>query len=91
MKILSLHMAYFRLPDDFCGNVSDALRAMADYRDSMAGTAKQKPMLPLDTPLSEAFGLMFDEFVEETQNGKRLVGMIQLSDFDPKVKVAELK
>jgi hypothetical protein len=64
---------------------------MADYRDSVAGTSTtQKPMLPLHTPLSEAFGLMFDEFIDETQNGKRLVGMIQLNDFDPKVKVTDL-
>ncbi|MFA5766385.1 MAG: hypothetical protein WC919_00490 [Candidatus Paceibacterota bacterium] len=90
MKILTLHMTYFRLPDDFSGSISDALRAMADYRDSVASTSKHKPMLPLHTPLSEAFGLMFDEFIDETQNGKRLVGMIQLNDFDPKVKVADL-
>jgi hypothetical protein len=83
-------MTYFRLPDDFSGSVSDALRAMADYRDSVASTSTQKPMLPLHTPLSEAFGLMFDEFIDETQNGKRLVGMIQLNDFNPKVKVADL-
>jgi hypothetical protein len=83
-------MTYFRLPDDFSGSISDALRVMADYHDKVTSIPTQKPMLPLHTPLSEAFGLMFDEFVDETQNGKRLVGMIQLNDFDPKVKVADL-
>jgi hypothetical protein len=90
MKILALHMVYFRLPDNFSGTISDALRLMADYRDNASGTSVLKPMPPMHTTLAEAFGLMFDEFIDETQNGKRLVGMVQLNDFDPKVKVADL-
>ena len=90
MKILALHMAYFRLPDDFSGTISDALRLMADHHDNVANTSTPKPMLPMHTTLSEAFGLMFDEFVDETQNGKRLVGMIQLRHFNPKSKVTDL-
>jgi hypothetical protein len=69
MKILTLYMAYFRLPDDFSGSTSDALRLMADYHDKVAGDSKShksiyKPMPPLDSTLSEAFGSTFDEFID---------------------------
>lgn len=91
-------MTYFRLPDDFSGGISDALRLMADYHDqvtgggpaSMARASMRRPMPPLNSTLSEAFGLMFDEFVGAVRDGKRLSGILRLNDFDPKVKIANL-
>ncbi|KKL21258.1 hypothetical protein LCGC14_2447220, partial [marine sediment metagenome] len=38
MKVLSFGVLYFKLPDDFTGGLSEALRAMADYHDEKAGT-----------------------------------------------------
>jgi hypothetical protein len=90
MKMLALHMAYFRLPDDFSGSISDALRCMADYHEqSTIPLSKCSPM-PLDTPLSSAFNIMFDEFIDAVQIEKRLVGMLQISDFDPKVRISDI-
>ena len=42
MKVLSFGVLYFKLPDDFTGGLSEALRAMADYHDEKAGTPVQK-------------------------------------------------
>ncbi|KKN96689.1 hypothetical protein LCGC14_0163330 [marine sediment metagenome] len=42
MKILHFGMLYFRLPDDFEGGLSEALRAFADYHDEKTGTPNQK-------------------------------------------------
>lgn len=82
-------MAYFRLPDDFSGGVSDALRLMADYHDEVNGNDATIPKpLPLDLPFSKVLGLSFDQFVCAVQERKRLSGILQLKDFDPKVKIA---
>jgi hypothetical protein len=93
MKILAVYMSYFRLPDNFSGNISDALRMMADYHDVINEHKHDcpcEPMPPLDMTLSETFGYTFDEFINAAKDGKRLVGLIQLSDFDPKVKISDL-
>jgi hypothetical protein len=90
MKVLTLYMAYFRLPDNFVGGVSDALRLMADYHDKASATSECRPMLPLDSTLSEAFGIMFDEFLEVSKDGKRMTGMVQINDFNPRIEIAQL-
>ena len=90
MKALAMHLAYFRLPDNFNGNVADALRLMADYHEKAGKVYKPVPQ-PVKTELLNTYGVMFDEFIEATQNGKRLVGLIQLRDFDPRVEIAELQ
>ena len=89
MKVLALYMTYFRLPDDFSGGISDALILMADYHvHAKQHTIPKTP--PLDITLSEALGVTFDEFVDAVQTGKRLSGILQLKDFDPKVQIAHL-
>jgi hypothetical protein len=101
MKVLSFYMAHFRLPNDFVGGISDALRLMADYHEQVTGGGSTsvskgiasgatipKPMPPADAPLSYAIGLSFDQFMDAVDEGKRLSGMLQLKNFDPKVKIA---
>jgi hypothetical protein len=91
-------MTYFRLPDDFSGGISDALRLMADYHDEVTGGGLKslsnkvicRPMPSLNSTLSEAFGLTFDEFIDAVQDDKRLSGILRLRDFDPKVKISHL-
>ena len=90
MKMLAMHMVYFRLPDDFSGSISDALRLVADYHEQSTIPMSKRVPMPLDTPLSGAFAIMFDEFLNAAQEGKRLVGMMQMSDFDPKVKMSNI-
>lgn len=41
MKVLHVRNLYFKLPDDFEGDISEALRALADYHDQVDGTPKQ--------------------------------------------------
>jgi hypothetical protein len=90
MKTLAIYMAYFRLPDNFSGSVSDALRMMADYHDQITVPPKRLPTIPLDTTLSQLLGLTFDEFLDAAKDGKRLVGLVRLTDFDQKVKISDL-
>lgn len=102
MKVLALYMTYFRLPDDFSGGISDALRLMANYHDEVTGGgpasisagiasgATNPQQLSLDLSFSEILGLSFDQFVDAVQEGKRLSGILQLKDFDPKVKITRL-
>lgn len=83
-------MAYFRLPDNFSGSISDALRLMADYHEqNKSSEYKAAPML--DSTLSDTLGCTFDEFLDEVHNGKRLVGVVQLKDFDPKIEITQLQ
>lgn len=42
MKVLHINGLFFLLPEGFEGGLSDALRAFADYHDSVSGTPKQK-------------------------------------------------
>ena len=97
MKILALYMAYFRLPDDFSGSLSDALRCMADYHDGVHPWCQLSTKTPgtrkvenLNTPLSKVLGTTFDEFIDAAQDGKRLVGLMQIKDFNPKLNIQEL-
>lgn len=41
-KLLHIDALFFLLPEDFKGGLSEALRAFADYHDSVSGTPKQK-------------------------------------------------
>lgn len=83
-------MAYFRLPDNFSGGISDALRCLADYHDKAQAQHAPQPFKDLNMTVSEACGSTFDQFVDAIQIGKRFVGLVQLGTFDPKVQVKEL-
>jgi len=87
-------MVHFRLPDDFSGSIADALREMADYHGKQIALNQSgcegRPFTKFDMTLSEAFGMTFDEFIDAVQTGKRLVGLVQLRDFDPKVIIKGL-
>ena len=87
-------MAHFRLPDNFSGNISDALRCMADYHDEITKSPKLSvdmiKQIPSEITLSNATGRMFDEFIDAVQDGKRLNGLLKLSSFDPKVEIKAL-
>ena len=83
-------MVYFRLPDDFSGSLSDALRCMADYHDHPKSEVVHYPPPQLSTKLSDTLGETFDEFIGAVRDGKRLSGLMQMKDFDPKVEIADL-
>jgi hypothetical protein len=95
MKVLSIKQAYFRLPDDFEGGLSAALRLLADYHDEMVkkpDDPDEPRLVEIDNELEnksfkEVDCMLFDKFIDKIQDGKRLVGLVQLTDFDPKVPI----
>lgn len=50
MKVLTFGVLYFKLPDDFDGGLSDALRAFADYHDKVTDLPGQEIGEPQDPP-----------------------------------------
>ena len=95
MKALVVHMAHFRLPDNFNGSVSDAFRLLADYHESVDNTQIQsKEELPSDCgdkigemTVRQASTAIFDKFMEGVMTGRRFVGLVQLADYDPKINL----
>jgi hypothetical protein len=94
-------MTFFRLPDNFDGGISDALRLMADYHDNVTGGGSKSiekgvasgatisTDVSPDLPFSNVIGSAFDQFIDAVTEGKRLSGILQLKDFDPRVKVVD--
>ena len=42
MKYLGIHYLFFQLPEGFTGGLSDAMRAFADYHDTVKNTPLQE-------------------------------------------------
>lgn len=91
MKALSIKQAYFRLPDDFDGELSDALRLLADYHEvaskSSIPTAVEADPELLNKSFKEVDSALFDRFIRSIQQDKRFVGLVQLAEFNPRVPV----
>lgn len=92
MKALSIKQAYFRLPDNFDGGLSDALRLLADYHDEVASKSSTPAVVEADPELlnrtfKEVDNVLFDRFIQSIQQNKRFVGLVQLADFNPRVPV----
>ena len=86
MKILHFGTLYFKLPDDFEGGLSAALRALADYHDEKTGTPDQKigptVELPDDVSADEHEAAVWDEFYKLTRaTDLRVHGTAGLSEF----------
>lgn len=88
MKALVLQTVHFKLPDDFAGTLSDALRLLADYHDSMTGSPLQTCTRLEDTLAGMSFKAanvaLFEQFLDAINNGRRLVGTVQLVSYNPK-------
>ncbi len=86
MKILHFGMLYFKLPDDFQGGFSDALRALAAYHDRQTGTPEQDigpQTAPPDDMSADAYEASvweaFRKMVAETD--LRVHGIAGLSEY----------
>lgn len=91
MKALILQTVHFKLPDDFTGTLSDALRLLADYHDSVTGDPRS--CTKLDNNIAEmsfkaANVALFEQFLDCLEQGRRLVGTVQIVSYDPKPKEA---
>lgn len=92
MQALSIKQAYFRLPDDFDGELSDALRLLADYHDEVASKSTTPIAIEVDQELlnksfKEVDSVLFDRFIGLVEQDKRFVGLVQLAEFNPRVPV----
>lgn len=90
MKVLSFGVLYFKLPDDFEGGLSAALRAFADYHDEMTGTTRQEIGLPQDPPADrtapEHEAKVWEEFLDMVEKSERHVyGATGLAEYPGKV------
>lgn len=86
MKVLHFGTLYFKLPDDFDGGLSDALRALANYHDRKTGTPDQKiglPTAPPDDVSADAYEKrVWEEFYKMTQDTDlRVHGLAGLSEY----------
>ena len=88
MKVLVLQTIHFKLPDDFEGNLSDALRVLADYHDSMTGTPQQDLRLLEDSvgemSFRKANAVLFERFLDSVRDGRRCVGTVQIVSYNPR-------
>lgn len=76
MKVLG-HFAYFLLPDDFEGGISDALRLLADYHEG-AAVAKRECAEVL---VPETGSQEWLDFREGLRHGKKHVGKMTLRHY----------
>jgi hypothetical protein len=93
MKALVIQALHFRLPDNFSGSVSEALRLLADYHDAHASSMKvQIAKKFYDMRFGEANSVLFDQFVEDiVSKGKRLAGILQLAEYDPRIELSPVE
>lgn len=87
LKVLSFTTLHFLLPDDFEGGLGDALRAMADYHDSVQrGETKDPPSLVKEPEnssgsLEEHVTVSWDLFLEALESNLRVSGTVCVTDY----------
>lgn len=79
---LVIDALYFKLPDDFKGGLSDALRAAADYHDEVKHTRQRRTDVSREIPWPEMRKALWKEFLEAVADGDRLCGCACLSEED---------
>jgi len=74
---------HFTLPDDFTGNVSDALRLLADYHESKMGesTKKEKVIKEENDIFNKSNSLLYSHWMEAHEEGKRHVAHVSLIEY----------
>lgn len=87
MKIIEFGPLLFRLPDEFAGDVPEALRLLADYYASAPSqTPSQHPKRGRPTKVATAYEEFRDErrekFFTAVAEGARLDGLISLMQGD---------
>ena len=96
MKVLSINDLYFLLPAGFDGGLADALRALADYHESVTGSAKQKiTYARSEEPIPEHREASWTFFwrIIHGDSGHRVVGktgVLELDAADNAMKVLDV-
>ena len=87
LKVLSFSTLHFLLADDFEGGLADALRAMADYHESVQrGETKDPPALVKDSDKrsgsqEEHESSAWEIFHEALEGGARISGIVCVTDY----------
>lgn len=87
LKVLSFSTLHFLLADDFEGGLADALRAMADYHESVQRGETKDPssLVPGSDNRSgsqeEHETFAWDSFCEALEDGLRISGIVCVSDY----------
>jgi len=91
VKVLEIGPMMFRLPDDFKGTLSDALRCLADYHDGVLDAKSRRGAQVAYTPVPEdRLQLSFEklrekvreDFYEAVRGGKRCNGIALIVNDD---------
>lgn len=87
MKIIEFGPTLFRLPDDFAGGVSEALRLLADYYESSPSqTPSQRPKRGRPPKVATAYDEFRtdrrEKFFAAVAEGAKLDGLISLMEGD---------
>ena len=96
-KVLHIDGLFFLLPEDFKGGLSEALRAFADYHDSVSGTPKQKILDAIDDDpedsmtVAELRGKRFSTFWDGVYSEEkyRVHGGVSISVYNPETNELE--
>ena len=80
MKIFGIQ-GFYRLPDDFEGGVSEALRALADWLDSPKPTNDH--VEPWPPKATEAWKEIYHRFVAAEKMGYRFSGCVGIDFGEP--------
>lgn len=78
LKVLFIKDFYFKLPDDFNGGLSDALRLYADYHDEVKNTDKHK--IEDGEKLSEDDVSIWYHFLDSIEKGQKMTGCLSISE-----------
>lgn len=95
MKIARLNF-YFKLPDDFSGDINDVLREIIKYREKHG-----KKAMAESTPMAQEVEnsksvskkgydeLMFAKFSRLVDDGYRIHGEVNICDYDQETKTTK--
>lgn len=87
MRVLTFGVLHFHLPDDFEGGLSEALRAMADYHDSVVAEGKPQeiekhPYDPGEASMKEHGDEMWTCFMKTIEAGRRVAGTVCVTRYE---------
>ena len=91
LKVLTVENFYFKLPDDFNGGLSDAIRLYADYHDEVKNTDKHE--IDDNDELPKDSISMWYHFLDSIENGQKMTGCISISEckYDEKDNAYKMK
>ena len=90
MKIIHLNI-FFKLPDNFKWDVDKAIEELVKYRKEckkngadfrISGEGEASKQLPMQTTMETYMAVMFKDFLEAAESGKRVYGEIGMNEYN---------